>query len=474
MHGIAITAPAIAYSHNPRIQGLVVAAELHASPSRRRPLESSPKGRLGYSNYISQCYDHLPSNQSQLSALVEFIELRFVRSEMYGKILVFLVVCSGVMIVCEDTGYPAGYMADCPGMNRSTTFSEATKESLNVVMIKPSSDGLLGRLIGSQEKRCQLSKDGANCAAKFLDLKGRKLQVLISGYMDASFSPLVRMISSTYLARGRNLAVVEIFPVLVRTYPVAARLTKPLGEVLGTFLAELTLKKGVSPSQIELVGGSLGAHIASFAAVKYSELTGRKPARLTGLDPAGPCFRNLPPSQRFHPDAAEKTDALHTNIDGFGIADAIAQVDFYANGGKKTDALHTNIDGFGIADAIAQVDFYANGGEFQPSMAGSFILPCFVVCSHVRAAPYWMLALTNPDKFKAVRCDSVAQARHGQCYQGDITTNLLGPKTNFSRPGVYYLPTTELPPYYNDGIGQREYGVNNYLLKTAPDKDMVL
>ncbi|KAI5641905.1 lipase domain-containing protein [Phthorimaea operculella] len=278
MHGIAITAPAIAYSHNPRIQGLV-AAELHISPSRRRPLEGSPKG---YSNYIRQCYDHLPSNQSQLSALVEFIELRFVRSEMYGKILVFLVVCSGVMIVCEDTGYPAGYMADCPGMNRSTTFSEATKESLNVVMIKPSSDGLLGRLIGSQEKRCQLSKDGANCAAKFLDLKGRKLQVLISGYMDASFSPLVRMISSTYLARGRNLAVVEIFPVLVRTYPVAARLTKPLGEVLGTFLAELTLKKGVSPSQIELVGGSLGAHIASFAAVKYSELTGRKPARLTG------------------------------------------------------------------------------------------------------------------------------------------------------------------------------------------------
>ncbi|KAI5641906.1 lipase domain-containing protein [Phthorimaea operculella] len=163
------------------------------------------------------------------------------------------------------------------------------------------------------------------------------------------------------------------------------------------------------------------------------------------LDPAGPCFRNLPPSQRFHRDAAEKTDALHTNIDGFGIA-----------------------------DAIALVDFYANGGEFQPSMAGSFILPCFVVCSHVRAAPYWMLALTNPDKFKAVRCDSVAQARHGQCYQGDITTNLLGPKTNFSRPGVYYLPTTELPPYYNDGIAQREYGVNNYLLKTAPDKDMVL
>ncbi|XP_049865347.1 phospholipase A1-like [Pectinophora gossypiella] len=346
----------------------------------------------------------------------------------------------------QDTGYPAGLMADCPGMNRSTTFSKETLKSLSVVVMKPS-QSLLGTLMGSGEKRCQLSEEGAECVANFIDLKKKKIQVLISGYMDASFSPLVRTMTGVYLSQGRTIIVVEIFPLLVRTYPVAARVTRPLGELLGVFLASLT-RRGLPPSQLQLVGGSLGAHVASFAAVKYRQLTGRRPARLTGLDPAGPCFRNLPATERFHRDAAERTDALHTNIDGFGIA-----------------------------DAVAHVDFYANGGEFQPAMVGDFILPCFLLCSHVRAAYYWILAYKNPDKFLAVRCDSVADARLGRCYHGGTNsqTNLLGPKTNFTTPGVYYLPTKETPPYYlDDATSAREYGANNYLLKTARDEDMVL
>lgn len=61
----------------------------------------------------------------------------------------------------------------------------------------------------------------------------------------------------------------------------AARVTKPLGNLLGEFLASLT-SRGLSPKKLELVGGSLGAHIASYAADTYRLLTGRRPARLTG------------------------------------------------------------------------------------------------------------------------------------------------------------------------------------------------
>lgn len=114
-------------------------------------------------------------------------------------------------------------------------------------------------------------------------------------------------------------------------------------------------------------------------------------------------------------------------------------------------------------------------GEYQPAMTGNFILPCFLVCSHVRAAFYWNLAFKNTDKFVGVRCDSVAKVRHGRCYDSLIETNYLGPKTNFSKPGIYYLPTTEFVPYFvEDGTKSREYGVNNYLLKTAPDKDLIV
>ncbi|XP_012547180.1 lipase member H-B [Bombyx mori] len=354
----------------------------------------------------------------------------------------FLLLClCEIYLGALDTGYPDGLMANCPGMNKSTIISEKTKRTLSLVIAYPSDN-----VFGYSETRCKLSAKGAACAAKYFDFKKRKTQIIVSGYMDTTFSPLARSIITMYINLGRNVAMLDTFPILLRPYPIAARVTKPLGELLGEFLAALNLH-GLSHKHLEIVGGSLGAHIGYYASVKYYELTSRKPARLTGLDPAGPCYRNMNPKDRFN-----------------------------AEGAVKVDALHTNIDGFGIADSIAQIDFYANGGEFQPALAGDFIMPCFQLCSHVRAAMYWILAYTNPDKFLAVRCDSVADVRHGDCYDGNITSNVLGPRTEFNEPGIYYLPTKEVSPYYlgNEGLKKSMYGVNAYLLKPAPDIDMII
>ncbi|KAH9641595.1 hypothetical protein HF086_017119 [Spodoptera exigua] len=166
-----------------------------------------------------------------------------------------------------------------------------------------------------------------------------------------------------------------------------------------------------------------------------------------GLDPAGPCFRNVPPTSRLHPDAADRVDVLHTNIDGFGIP-----------------------------DRLGHVDFYANGGEYQPYIRGDFIMPCFQLCSHVRSVFYWYQSYSNPDKFIAVQCDSVADARHGNCYDGTLRTNALGPNTNFSKTGVFYLPTNAKSPYYLglNGLKKRKYGVNDYLMTPAPDEDITI
>ncbi|XP_075972713.1 lipase member H-A-like [Anticarsia gemmatalis] len=357
-------------------------------------------------------------------------------------------ICEVTLLLCMcqlslqamDTGFPAGLMADCPGMNRTTTLSEETKQSLSIVVIYPTK----GFLIRHKEARCKL--DEPDCVTKHINFADRKTQVLISGYMDASFSPLVRAFVAQFLSMKRNVLVLEIFPILVRSYPLAARVTKPLGELLGQFLASLT-QQGLSPNRLELVGASLGSHIASHAAVEYRRLTGQRPARITGLDPAGPCFRNVPPTARLHADAAQRVDVLHTNVDGFGIA-----------------------------EPLGHVDFYANGGEFQPSITGKFILPCFQLCSHIRAGFYYLLAYTNPDKFVAVACDSVANARHGDCYEGTIRTNILGPKTNFTKRGIFYLPTGAVSPYHLglNGLKKRKYGVNDYLLAPAPEGDITI
>ncbi|XP_052738022.1 pancreatic lipase-related protein 2-like [Bicyclus anynana] len=326
-------------------------------------------------------------------------------------------------------------------MTKNTTLSEKTRKTLKVIALRPSSG-----LMGSEEVSCPLSRRGARCVAKHLDFKKRKTLVFVSGYLDASFSPICRAVASPYLERGTNVIIVEIYPILHRTYPVAARLTKPLGHILGEFLVELT-RMGLTPHKLELLGGSLGAHIASYAAIRYHELTHLKPARLTGLDPAGPCFRRLPRSERINPEVAHQVDAVHTNIDGFGLP-----------------------------DPVGHVDFYINGGEFQPAMELNYLLPCLQLCSHVRAAIYWIIANYEPDKFLAVHCSSLDNVRRGNCYQEPIYANVLGPKTNFSMAGLYYLPTTESYPFYlgEKGLKQRKFAANNYLLNLTPDEDIVV
>ncbi|XP_045533880.1 lipase member H [Papilio machaon] len=352
-----------------------------------------------------------------------------------------LVFGCGLVLTAQDTGYPAGLFADCPGMNRTTKLSEETKLSLSVVVFWPKS-----HIFEINEKKCNFGPDGAACIASVLHFKRRKTQVLISGYLDASFSPMARMVLDPYLKMGRNVIVMEMFPILYRSYPIAARLTKPLGYLLGELLAQLA-HRGLSHKDIELLGASLGAHIAYHAAIKYHQLTNRKPMRLTGLDPAGPCFRNLSPEDRFSASAAHMVDALHSNMDGFGLA-----------------------------DTVGHIDIYANGGEYQQSMVNGFLLPCLTLCSHMRSAMYWVSALNNPDKFLAVRCQSVSRARHGDCYDQQLVTNVLGSNTDFNRPGIYYLPTNETDPYYiyKEALVKRPYGPNAYLLKVSPDEDIII
>lgn len=63
-----------------------------------------------------------------------------------------------------------------------------------------------------------------------------------------------------------------------------------------------------------LVGHSLGAHICGFAAKELKR--GRSKwtvKRITGLDPAQPCFKNANPSMKLHKSDASFVDIIHTN-----------------------------------------------------------------------------------------------------------------------------------------------------------------
>lgn len=89
---------------------------------------------------------------------------------------------------------------------------------------------------------------------------------------------------------------------------------------------------------IHMIGHSLGAHICGIAADEFKKQTATWTIkRITGLDPAQPCFSNSQLS--LDKSDAPFVDVIHTNGQlmsrlGLGLPDAMGHVDFYPNGGK--------------------------------------------------------------------------------------------------------------------------------------------
>ncbi|XP_063363397.1 lipase member H-like [Cydia amplana] len=184
----------------------------------------------------------------------------------------------------------------------------------------------------------------------------------------------------------------------------------------------VTLKEySLNPKKLELVGISLGNQTMGFIAKNYRFMTGQNISTLTALDPAGPCFRNVPPDQRL-----DKSDA-----------------DFVMG-------VITNMDGSGISIRIGHVMFYVNEGEFQNGHY--WWLPCDVSCSHIRSYFLWWSALLNPGNFIGIRCDCVQNAKDGDCFDGKPITNTIDLYTNRRNTGIYYLRTSNRRPF---ALGKR-------------------
>lgn len=81
------------------------------------------------------------------------------------------------------------------------------------------------------------------------------------------------------------------------------------------------------------LGHSLGAHIVGSAGQYIRRKTGRMLPRITGLDPANPCFHSLVRTDEgLSTEAAEFVDVIHSNIGVLGKKSPTGHVDFYPNG----------------------------------------------------------------------------------------------------------------------------------------------
>ncbi|KAL4705463.1 hypothetical protein ACJJTC_007035 [Scirpophaga incertulas] len=337
----------------------------------------------------------------------------------------------------SEIGYPAGLIPECPGVMKNASISPKMMPLLQIIVHRVTDKGTIRKPLQITNAAKVVAKD------KNIDLKNRKTVFYAVGFMDSSVFLQTQAVANSYSKLGYNVFVSETFVFLTYIYPKSVRLTRIIGKKVGEFLANLT-QKGLTAENLELVGLSLGSHVVSYAAKEFYARTGKKPSRITGLDPAGPCFRALPPEYRLNPSDAERVDVVHTNIDGFGMA-----------------------------ERMGHIDFYVNGGEFQPSDVP--YIPCLVICSHLRAVLYWWQALEHSKKFIGIRCESVQDARFANCYN-NTDNNYLGLETNFQKTGIFYLPTSNEFPYFMgmDGLKPENEVYTSFIRRINDDDGFVV
>lgn len=125
------------------------------------------------------------------------------------------------------------------------------------------------------------------------------------------------------------------------SYAAAVANTELVGRQLALVLLDV-FNLGTDPMDVHVTGFSLGAHVAGCASEmlkKWDLLL----ARITGLDPASPFFRNhlfREKSRKLDATDAHLVDIIHTDgsedfTDGFGLLKPIGHIDIFPNGGKE-------------------------------------------------------------------------------------------------------------------------------------------
>lgn len=193
---------------------------------------------------------------------------------------------------------------------------------------------------------------------------------------------------------------------------------------------------------VYLVGHSLGAHICGFTAKEMKRRRSKwRIERITGLDPAQPCFKNADSTVKLHKSDAPFVDVIHTNGRllseiGLGLPEPIGHVDFYPNGGR-------NQPGCVSADSSYFEYLPIPLREINKSICShgrSYVYLTESLISDVRRnctfwAHHWDLSYRNLMKIAARSCD------RNTCSEMGINA------INYPHRGTFFVATSNSVPF---------------------------
>ncbi|XP_050721021.1 pancreatic lipase-related protein 3-like [Eriocheir sinensis] len=256
----------------------------------------------------------------------------------------------------------------------------------------------------------------------------RKTYVIIHGFLGWGTEGWILHLKDKLLATMNSNVISVDWPAgtewwLPGYYTAVSRVPKVAKDLLALLRGLVTLWD-LDLGDVHLVGHSLGAHAAGLAAAPLSTV-----GRISGLDPAGLMYHNVPSDQRLDSSDADYVDVIHTN-------------------GCKT--LNKWLDCYGINENLGHSDFWPNGGRHQPYCGTrKRVNNGEIGCSHEMAYVYFIESLNyNVDQtfFLARPCSSWDEFSSGKCSCG-WQTQYMGFSVNMRLNGTFYLHTNSTAPF---------------------------
>ncbi|XP_071493847.1 pancreatic lipase-related protein 2-like [Diadema antillarum] len=266
--------------------------------------------------------------------------------------------------------------------------------------------------------------DVSSLRASYYDPR-RLTKMSVHGYTANAFRELEQDQKDAFLeADDLNVILVDWSEGALGLYSKCHQNTRVVGREIALMARFLNLEAGMYYKHLHLVGMSLGAHVMGYAGEFQPGIQ-----RITGLDPAGPYYRDEGFDFRYNGPQCrlDKTDALFV------------------------DVLHTDgndITGLGQMLELGHQDFYPNGGRRQP---GCTDFEPRSGCSHLRALRLYSQSIRSQTcEFTAVPCDSWRRFQSEQCQDcGPQGCAIMGyhADKNTAVSGKFYLETTDSAPY---------------------------